>query len=457
MKLAKLMVLFASCLCFSLFANERSDAVMLTKKAATIKVPTATNSVDNGIAIENGEVWIWGYRDHAQQGNGKMNIPSNAPPDRATVLIEKGAYITKVAAGIYHMIALDDQGNVWGWGQNGAYEAGGYATTPWYLPTPSLVLEGKDVVMIDCGEYTSFALTRSGEVYAWGTAYFGQQANGIMVPDKIAPTEVHRVPQSYFNNSPAVSIGAGYESGYAINDRGEVFAWGDDESDQFGYENAPLGGWVHVYRTRPVQITNLPPGISGEDIVTITGGNRYTAFLTSEGEVWAMGAINHLGLGFGYLGPKLYIPEMYHTDKNGERYKVWFETSMADPQFVMDDVNTLYCRFGGCVAVTNDNELFTWGVTLAAGVENGSLWQIMYGYKPLKREVIGNLTKFDGGKESIIYWNDEGKAFGVGWNNHFKYDPKGKAPLVVNWPGVELKFVTDEMKKVYGEDFVPGQ
>ncbi|MFQ0994472.1 hypothetical protein ACGH6Q_05520 [Gilliamella sp. BG2] len=169
--------------------------------------------------------------------------------------------------------------------------------------------------------------------------------------------------------------------------------------------------------------------------------------------MYAMGDANHLGIEFGYLDGTLYEPGLYLDDVNGKSYKV----SVPIPQFVMDDVNTLYCRFGGCVAVTNDNELFTWGVTLAAGVENGSLWQIMYGYKPLKREVIGNLTKFDGGKESIIYWNDEGKAFGVGWNNHFKYDPKGKAPLVVNWPGVELKFVTDEMKKVYGEDFVPGQ
>ncbi|MCO6556864.1 RCC1 domain-containing protein [Gilliamella sp. BG6] len=449
MKLIKLMVLFASCLCFSLFANERTDAVALTKKS-TIRVPTAANSVDTVVTIENGEVWVWGYRNNGMQGNGEF-VNANAPPARASVLVDKGVYITQVASGIHHLIALDDQGNVWGWGQNGVHEAGGYATTPWFLLTPSLVLEGKDVVMINCGEYTSFALTRSGEVYAWGTSFWGQMANG---KTGTIPTEVHRIPQSYFHDSPIVLIGAGYESAWAINDRGEIFAWGDEENEQYGHQKLLGGGWGHDLRTYPIQITSLPPGISGEDIVTITGGNRYTAFLTSEGEVYAMGAANHLGIGFGYLGNTLYEPELYLDDVEGKRYKVRFDLSVPIPQLVMDDVNTLYCRYGGCVAVTNENEIYTWGVTLPAFEEKASLWQIMYGYKAMKREIVGNLTKVDGGKEHIVYWNDEGRAFGVGWNNHYKF---GNISLPVTWPGKELEFVTDEMKKVYGKDFVPGQ
>ncbi|MFQ0994475.1 hypothetical protein ACGH6Q_05535 [Gilliamella sp. BG2] len=64
MKLIRVMVLFASCLCLSLFANERkrSDAVMLTIKSF-IKIPTSTNSIDTGITIENGNIWLTGYSD----------------------------------------------------------------------------------------------------------------------------------------------------------------------------------------------------------------------------------------------------------------------------------------------------------------------------------------------------------------------------------------------------------
>lgn len=62
--------------------------------------------------------------------------------------------------------------------------------------------------------------------------------------------------------------------------------------------------------------------------------------------------------------------------------------------------------------------------------------------------------KVDGGKESLLYWNDEGKVFGVGFPGTNKFRSGTGA---VDWLGVELKFVTDEMKKVYGEDYIPRQ
>ncbi|MCO6554645.1 MAG: hypothetical protein J6572_06505 [Gilliamella sp.] len=452
MKLTKLMVLFASCLCFSLFANERkrSDAVVLTTKSF-VKTPTSTNSIDTGITIENGDVWLTGYRDAGISGSGPLAYSHLKPPYRVEFFVEKGLNITQITAGAYHQIALDDHGDVWAWGDNRAWQASAIkaGNLGAYQTIPTLVLEGKDVIMTNAGEYTSFALTRSGEVYAWGTSAYGQMANGSQA---IVRTVLHRIPQSYFHDSPVVLIGAGYESAWAINERGEVFAWGDDESNQYGFRHSIRGIPVHVYQTYPVQITNLPPGISGGDIVTITGGNRYTAFLTSEGEVWAMGAANHLGIGFGYLGSEKKTPLMYEVDKNGNQYKVDNELDVADPQFVMDNVNTLYCRYGGCCAITNDGELYTWGVTVAANDRHN--WQIMYGYMPIKRDIIGNLTKIDGGKENLIYWNDEGQAFGVGWNNWNKYYSSVNP---VKWPGVEIKELPKAMKEVYGKDFVPGQ
>ncbi|WP_218057272.1 hypothetical protein [Gilliamella sp. Choc5-1] len=54
----------------------------------------------------------------------------------------------------------------------------------------------------------------------------------------------------------------------------------------------------------------------------------------------------------------------------------------------------------------------------------------------------------------MLYWNDEGKVFGVGFPGTNKFRSGTGA---VDWLGVELKFVTDEMKKVYGEDYIPGQ
>ncbi|MWP48321.1 MULTISPECIES: hypothetical protein [unclassified Gilliamella] len=419
MKLIKLVVLFVSCLCCcSLFANERSDAVLFSIKSG-LQIPTASNSAYTGITIENGDLWIWGYRDLGLQGNGVYTVSSSAPPARVKSFVEKGLSITQVATGIAHIIALDDQGNVWGWGQNGYQEAAG-GKYKGYPTSPVLVLENKDVIMINAGEYTSYALTRSGEVYSWGYNLYGQAGQGT----KRSIVGVNRIAQKYFNNRPVVLIGAAYESGYAINDNGEVFAWGDEESNAFGFENIS----AHVFDFQPKQITNLP--VDGKNIAQITGGNRFTTFVTSSADVYSMGAANHIGIGCDS-----------HNDARCER-------GIKDPQLITGNVGMLYCRYAGCIATTKSNKISVWGVT--AGAFN----HIIYEATPTIKSHIGNLTKVDGGKESLLYWNDEGKVFGVGFPGTNKFR-SGTGP--VDWPGVELKFVTDEMKKVYGEDYIPGQ
>ncbi|MWN89510.1 hypothetical protein GQ597_02115 [Gilliamella sp. Pra-s65] len=427
MKLKKV-VIFISCLSFSLLAKASTDAVILTTKSE-IDVPTATNMVDTGITIENGDVWVWGFRNSSQQGNGREDVSSTTPPARVETFAREGLTITQVAAGIYHIIALDDRGNVWGWGQNGYHEAsGGKPANGNYPSLPVLVLENKDVIMINAGEYVSYALTRDGDVYSWGHGIYGQVGNGTYN----AINDVYKIPRDKFNGRPIVLIGAAYENGYAIDDRGNIYAWGDEEANAFGRENVP----DHRYPNEPVDITNYIP-INGEDIVHITGGNSFTAFLTSSGEVYGMGAANHLGLG---------LDEEAVYDPDGTL--ITPTRRLAKPQFITDNINMLYCRYAGCAALNENRELLTWGITA------GAFQKQVYGSKPTPRSYLGNLTKIDGGKEHLVYWNDEGKAFGVGYNVQNKFGG-GSSP--VNWPGKELEFVVDEMKKVYGSNYVPGQ
>ncbi|OCG44266.1 hypothetical protein A9G35_08500 [Gilliamella sp. Choc5-1] len=93
MKLIKLVVLFLSCLSFSLFANDRSDAVVFSIKSG-LQIPIASNSAYTGITIENGDLWIWGYRDLGLQGNGVYTVSSSTLPARVKSFVEKGLSIT---------------------------------------------------------------------------------------------------------------------------------------------------------------------------------------------------------------------------------------------------------------------------------------------------------------------------------------------------------------------------
>ena len=415
MKLKKV-VLFISCIFFSLLVKADTDAVILTSKSA-MSLSSATFLVDTGITIENGDVWVWVFRGSSQQGNGKQLVEQSNPPARVEFFANNGITIKQLAAGIYHIIALDEKGNVWGWGQNGYHEVSGNNSAGGYPNVPVLVLENKNVVMISAGEYSSYALTKSGDVYTWGNGVFGQMANG----EREAKNDLYQIPREYFNNRPVVLLGAAYESGYAINDAGEVFGWGDDESNAFGIDNPT----AHVYQTRPIQITNLPTGVSGKDIVYIAGGDRFTVFLTSSGNVYGMGAGSYIGIGM----------------KPG--------VNVITPTHIKSDIDTLFCRYVGCVAIDKKNGLWTWGAT------EGSAFKQVYANKATERTYNGNLTKIDMGKEHLIYWNDEGKVYGVGYGAGHKFSQRTDES--VNWPGKELDFVVDAMKRVYGPDYIPGQ
>ena len=403
---------------FSSLAYSKTDAIILTTKSAITGGIGQTNAVDTGITIENGDIWIWGHRDTGLQGNGVYTTALAATPARVNHFVNNGLTVTQAAAGIYHIIALDEQGNVWGWGQNGYQEAAGGGYTG-YPRSPVLVLNNKDVIKIAAGEYVSYALTQKGEVYAWGHGIYGQIGNGGIS----TINHVHKIAQGYFGNEPVVNIGSGYEGGYAITQSGGIYAWGDDQHDSFGYSRAPS---EHVYVKTPIKITNLS-GVSGSDIQVICGGEAFTNFLTNSGDVYGMGRSNMLGIG---------------------SQSVALKDNVTTPVKITSNVKSLYCRYGGSVAITFDAKILTWGFS-----DNRF---DMYGQYVTSRTYNGNLTKIDGGKEHIFYWNDKGKGYGVGYGAGHKFYQHS----VVNtqhWPGVEISFVTNAMKNVYGSGYIPGQ
>ncbi len=369
------------------------------------------NMVDTAITIENGNMWIWGYRGSGQQGNGQGVVSVDTAPQRVQKFVDEKINITQSAGGAYHILALDEQGSVWGWGQNLFGEAGANisyrgCSRETYINTPCRILKFLDIIQIGAGEYHSLALNKHGNVYTWGRGIYGETGNGTL--DK--SNGLHKIPQEYFGNQPVVLIGAAYEGGYAVNASGQVFGWGDDQHNSFGYENSN----EHEYRARPVPL-NIQ--VDGSKIDYICGGEGFTEYLLDNGEVWGMGLNSQLGRGSG---------------------------KTAKPVKIMEKVKTLYCRYAGSIAITFDNEIYTWGTE---GYEMG-------GNSPIMRNHKKNITKVDGGKHHIIYWTDTGDIYGVGYAASFKFGRDGD----IGWPGrLMSSFVVDQMKKTYGKDYIPGQ
>lgn len=78
------------------------------------------------------------------------------------------APIVSLATGRSHVIALDSKGRVWTWGTNDKGQLGHKADNMQVKSKPEQIKKLKNIVQIYSGEYQSFAVDNVGEIFGWG-------------------------------------------------------------------------------------------------------------------------------------------------------------------------------------------------------------------------------------------------------------------------------------------------
>eukprot|EP00854_Cymbomonas_tetramitiformis_P008304 gene8304-9865_t len=164
---------------------------------------------------ERGTVWAWGSAAYGLCGSPDEVVrhvePSEAIPYRPTpqpVTGLDGQDVVQVASGDCHCLAVTRTGEVWAWGSAtygklGTDERGGLPNwgddeSDVYQPAPALVLglQGEQVTHVACGLAHNLAVTLGGDLMAWGSAYHGQL--GLQPSDlSDLPTEVENADQVY--------------------------------------------------------------------------------------------------------------------------------------------------------------------------------------------------------------------------------------------------------------------
>lgn len=159
-----------------------------------------------------------------------------------------------------------------------------------------------------------YAITENGHVYSWGDNDSGRLGNGTKVsksiPGKVLNEENDNLSEPYLNDIVKVKGSAG--SVFAINSKGELFAWGDNR----GY-NLGLGHNSEVLRPTKV---SLPFKV--KDISPISSYNRselFTFLLSESGDVYVVGKVS-VGSGTLGLGEVAEVKEFtkVEVDDNGD-------------------------------------------------------------------------------------------------------------------------------------------
>lgn len=221
---------------------------------SAIKVATGQNSPTHGYLCEDGSLWMWGENNQGECGVGDTN-PRSVP----TSVLGSGVsyrFVDFVIGGESGTVAIDDTGQVWGWGS--WQHVGDNTTTNRTTPTKTSLnvitpeefrssptqigddVTGPFFTDIAAGNQHTLALKEDGSAWAWGSNTSGQIGDNT-ITDAPAPISV-------VGGHSFIDIAAGTDFSYALKDNESVWAWGNNTCGK-------LGDGSTTDRSSPVSVT----------------------------------------------------------------------------------------------------------------------------------------------------------------------------------------------------------
>jgi alpha-tubulin suppressor-like RCC1 family protein len=233
---------------------------------------------DTGLAIDtDGQAWGWGADKDGELCVGsttRLTLPVELPFSDVTLV---------TGAGGHALYDADNTLQACGYNGTGALGDGSHTSTT--TPTTVIDLPSQRLVALLSSYQGSGALLAGGSYYDWGLNSEGQLGNGgtsdsprpVRVPLEAAVSQVSQGGSTRTNGQTI-----------AILSDGSVWAWGAGGAGQLGdggRENAPS----------PIQLT-APDGVTWTSVVS-GGASSYA--LDSGGDIWAWGENGAGQLGTG--------------------------------------------------------------------------------------------------------------------------------------------------------------
>jgi alpha-tubulin suppressor-like RCC1 family protein len=263
-------------------SGQLGDGTTVNKSSPVLIGTSSWNAVSAGnshiVAIDiNGGLWAWGTNANSELGDG-TTINKSSP-----VLIASGFSWTFVSAGGSHTTAIDTSGNLWSWGSNAVGQVGyptnslTYAVPIKIQTTPAVVYPTwKQLVNSPLLSSSSFGISTTGGLYAWGQNSGGQLGDGTTI-DKNVATKI--------GSSSWTIVSAGFFATAAIDINGRLFTWGSNST-------GILGDGTAVAKSSPIQIgTN--------SWKTVSAGNSFMVAIDATGALYTWGNNSNGQLGDG--------------------------------------------------------------------------------------------------------------------------------------------------------------
>ena len=347
---------------------------------------------------EEGRVYIWGFNYYGQLGDGTT---TNSPlpiciSDKENEL--KGKKIISISAGIFHTVALDEEGKVYTWGHNGNGQLGDGTTeesnVPICISNKENELKGKKIISISAGGVHTVAIDEEGKVYTWGYNEFGQPGDGTTT-NSVLPICISD-KENELKGKRIVDISAGGAHTVALDEEGKVYTWGYNEFGQ-------LGDGTTTNSTLPICISEKGNELKGKKIVDVSAGYGHTVAIDEEGKIYAWGFNEYGQLGDGTTTYSV-LPICISDKENGLKGKRIVDISAGG---------------GHTVAIDEEGKAYTWGNNeygqLGDGTTTNSVLPICISDK--ENELKGKkIVDVSAGYGHTVALDEEGKVYTWGDN-----------------------------------------
>lgn len=224
----------------------------------------------HGCALdEQGRVYCWGDNGYGQ------SAPTEAARVERPQRMGLGTGFVDVAAGRYHSCALSAAGEVWCWGRNDYGQTGDGTVVQ--SRRPHKIAADLEFVDVEAGDFHTCALTAAGKALCWGANFLGQTAQ--------ADVSAVNVPSPVDIDEALSQLSLGANHSCALTPTGRSYCWGDNEDGQLGDDSRES-------RARPRALDVAP------EFVSLSAGGAHTCGLTNAGRLfcWGDNAAGQLGL-----------------------------------------------------------------------------------------------------------------------------------------------------------------
>lgn len=249
------------------------------KKMSLSQIKMISVSEEHSVALkEDGTVWTWGYNESGQTGDINTDHAISSPKKMIGF-----SSVKQCCAALETSVVLKEDGRVWSCGE--PYLCGGGAVMyPEYLSSAhAQAMYLHDIKSISSTYRHALALDNEGNLWGWGSNVSGQLGKDTQIDIPCPKQITNSEGQNCFFNPKSVSAGEG--TSFVLCEDGTVWAWGRNELGQ-------LGDGTTIDRDYPIKVKNIEGNGYLENVSMISAGDNHCIALINDGTVVTWGKID---------------------------------------------------------------------------------------------------------------------------------------------------------------------